>query len=165
MRGKLPTILARPTCTASTFVATLLCKAMTSWRARAGSVLVALSYALSAFAAYAILNTQPDISTRTTRHLVAGALAIVSLSAVEILIALFPLRWGELWAFWVTHHRTNAGVLYRLSHKPVNLRRSVILRSLASQYGMVHESPGVKRGPFALAFWDLYCCLAEKRNR
>jgi len=32
--------------------------------------------------------------------LVAGALAIVSLSAVEILIALFPLRRGELWAFW-----------------------------------------------------------------
>ena len=61
---------------------------------------MALSYALSAFAAYAILNTQPDLSTRTGRHLVAGALAIVSLSAVEILIALFPLRRGELWAFW-----------------------------------------------------------------
>ena len=30
----------------------------------------------------------------------AGALAIVSLSGVEILIALFPLRRGEVWAFW-----------------------------------------------------------------
>src|SRR5215471_858693 len=73
---------------------------MKSWRAHAGSALVALSYALSAFAAYAILNTHPDLSTRTGRHLMAGALAIVSLSAVEILIALFPLRRGELWALW-----------------------------------------------------------------
>ena len=30
----------------------------------------------------------------------AGALAIVSLSGVEILIAWFPLRRGEVWAFW-----------------------------------------------------------------
>jgi hypothetical protein len=73
---------------------------MTNRRMGAGSVLVALSYALSALAAYAILNTRPDVATRTGRHLVAGALAIVSLSGVEILIALFPLRRGELWAFW-----------------------------------------------------------------
>ena len=61
---------------------------------------MALSYALSAFAAYAILNTRPDVATRTGRHLVAGALAIATLSAVEIVIALFPLRRGEVWAFW-----------------------------------------------------------------
>ncbi|HKW64201.1 MAG TPA: hypothetical protein VJN89_16735 [Candidatus Acidoferrum sp.] len=61
---------------------------------------MALSYALSAFAAYAILNTRPDLATQAGRHLVAGALAIVSLSGVEILIALFPLRRGEVWAFW-----------------------------------------------------------------
>ena len=40
------------------------------------------------------------LATRTGRHLVAGALAIVSLSGVEILIALFPLRRGEVWALW-----------------------------------------------------------------
>ena len=73
---------------------------MISRRMRAGSILVALSYALSAFAAYAILNARPDMATRTGRHLVAGALAIISLSGVEILIALFPLRRGEVWAFW-----------------------------------------------------------------
>jgi hypothetical protein len=61
---------------------------------------VALSYALSAFAAYAILATRPDVSTRTGRHLMAGALALVSLAGVEILIAVFPLRRGEAWAFW-----------------------------------------------------------------
>ncbi len=32
----------------------------------------------------------------------AGALAIISLAGVEILIAVFPLRRGELWAFWAT---------------------------------------------------------------
>jgi len=32
--------------------------------------------------------------------LLAGALAIGSLSAVEILIAIFPLSRGERWAFW-----------------------------------------------------------------
>lgn len=51
-----------------------------------GSLFVALSYALSAFAAYAIVNTRPDVATR--------------LSGVEILIAWFPLRRGEVWAFW-----------------------------------------------------------------
>jgi hypothetical protein len=30
----------------------------------------------------------------------AGALAIISLSGVEILIAFVPLRRGEKWAFW-----------------------------------------------------------------
>jgi hypothetical protein len=30
----------------------------------------------------------------------AGALALVSLAGVEILIAVFPLRKGEAWAFW-----------------------------------------------------------------
>lgn len=69
-------------------------------RRRAGSILVALSYALSGLAAYAILSTQPDMTTRTGRHLIAGALAIISLSGVEILIALVPLRRGERWAFW-----------------------------------------------------------------
>lgn len=72
---------------------------MTS-RRRTGSILVALSYALSGLAAYAILSTRPDMTTRTGRHLLAGALAIISLSGVEILIALVPLRRGERWVFW-----------------------------------------------------------------
>ena len=61
---------------------------------------MALSYALSLFAAYAILATRPDVSTLTGRHLTAGALALASLAGVEILIAVFPLRRGEVWAFW-----------------------------------------------------------------
>jgi hypothetical protein len=32
--------------------------------------------------------------------LLAGALAIATLSVVEVLIALIPLRRGERWAFW-----------------------------------------------------------------
>ena len=65
-----------------------------------GSSLVAMSYGLAASAAYSILSTQPDMNTRPGRHLLAGALAIGSLSAVEVLIAIFPLRRGERWAFW-----------------------------------------------------------------
>ena len=67
---------------------------------RLGSSLVALSYALAGFAAYSILETRPDINTRSGRHLLAGALAIVSLSVVEILISVFPLSKREWWAFW-----------------------------------------------------------------
>lgn len=59
-----------------------------------------MSYALAGFAAYSILATRPDLSTRSGRHLLAGALAIGSLSAVEVLIAIFPLSRGERWAFW-----------------------------------------------------------------
>jgi hypothetical protein len=51
---------------------------------------VALSYALSAFAAYAILATRPDVSTRTERHLMAGALALVKQDLV------FAAGWREL---------------------------------------------------------------------
>ena len=69
---------------------------------RLGSSLVAMSYALAGFAAYSILSTQPDMSTLSGRHLLARALAIGSLSAVEVLIAIFPLRRGERWAFWAT---------------------------------------------------------------
>ena len=59
-----------------------------------------MSYALAGFAAYSILSTRPDMNTLSGRHLLAGALAIGSLSAVEVLIAIFPLRRGERWAFW-----------------------------------------------------------------
>jgi len=72
----------------------------TDTKLRLGSSLVALSYALAGFAAYSILSTQPDINTRPGRHLLAGALAIGSLSVVEILIAIFALSRGERWAFW-----------------------------------------------------------------
>ena len=65
-----------------------------------GSYLVALSYAIAILASFAILSTHPDVNTRTGRQLLAGALAIATLSVVEILVALFPLRRGEAWAFW-----------------------------------------------------------------
>src|SRR5215469_8719203 len=72
----------------------------TDTKLRLGSSLVAMSYGLAVSAAYSILSTQPDMNTRPGRHLLAGALAIGSLSTVEVLIAIFPLRRGERWAFW-----------------------------------------------------------------
>ena len=72
----------------------------TDSKLRLGSTLVAISYGIAGSAAYSILSIQPDTNTQPGRHLLAGALAIGSLSAVEILIAIFPLSRGERWAFW-----------------------------------------------------------------
>lgn len=66
-----------------------------------GSFLVAGSYAIAGFAAYAILSDAPDLHDHVGRHLLAGALAIATLAVVEIVVALSPLRRGERWAFWV----------------------------------------------------------------
>jgi hypothetical protein len=51
-------------------------------------------------AAAAILPHTMDPGARLGRHLMAGALGIAALSVVEVLVALIPLRRGELWAFW-----------------------------------------------------------------
>jgi hypothetical protein len=67
---------------------------------RLGAALVALSYGTSGLATRAIFVNHPEVATRDGRHLIAGAMAIVSLALIEILIALIPLRRGEKWAFW-----------------------------------------------------------------
>ena len=69
--------------------------------AKVGSFLVALSYAIAGFAGYEMLSDIPDLHTRAGRHLLAGALAVGTLSVVQIVVALLPLRRGEGWAFWV----------------------------------------------------------------
>lgn len=66
-----------------------------------GCILVAMSYAIASLGAYAILYEAPDLHTRAGRHLLAGGLAIATLSGVEMIVALLPLRRGERWAFWV----------------------------------------------------------------
>lgn len=65
--------------------------------ANVGSFLVAIA----GFATYAMLSDIPDLHTRAGRHLLAGALAVGTLSVVEIAIALLPLSRGEGWAFWL----------------------------------------------------------------
>jgi hypothetical protein len=47
-----------------------------------------------------IFANHPDLTTRTGRHLAAGALAMTALVIIEVLICLFPLRRGEGWALW-----------------------------------------------------------------
>ena len=65
-----------------------------------GSGIVALGALGMLAAAAAILPRHIDSGARVGRHVLAGGLAIVCLSAVEVLIALIPLRRGEVWAFW-----------------------------------------------------------------
>ena len=60
-----------------------------------GSGIVALGALGLLAAAAAILPRQIEPGARIGRHLVAGGLAIVSLSVVLVLIALIPLRRGE----------------------------------------------------------------------
>jgi hypothetical protein len=65
-----------------------------------GSGIVALGALGMLGAAAAILPRHIDSGARIGRHVLAGGLAIVCLSVVEVLIALIPLRRGEVWAFW-----------------------------------------------------------------
>jgi len=65
-----------------------------------GSGVVALGALGMLAAAAAILPRHIDSGARIGRHVLAGGLAIVCLSVVEVLIALIPLRRGEVWAFW-----------------------------------------------------------------
>lgn len=65
-----------------------------------GSAIVALGALGLLAASAAILPRQIEPGARVGRHLVAGALAIAALACVEALVALIPLRRGEVWAFW-----------------------------------------------------------------
>jgi hypothetical protein len=65
-----------------------------------GARLLAVAYGGLLAASFAILYRRPDLTTRTGRHLVAGALGIAALAVVEVLICAIPLRRGERWAQW-----------------------------------------------------------------
>lgn len=67
---------------------------------RWGSTILAVSALFIMAAPIVILSRQPDLATRTGRHVWAGALGLASLAILESLIALVPLRRGEKWAFW-----------------------------------------------------------------
>jgi hypothetical protein len=65
-----------------------------------GASVLAAAYLSLLGASFAILSRRPDVTTRTGRHLVAGALGIAALSVVEVLVCAIPLRRGERWAKW-----------------------------------------------------------------
>lgn len=67
---------------------------------RAGTVLLALAAFGISFASMAIMSQGVDLATRTSRHLLAGALANGFLSVLLVVLALVPLRRGQRWAFW-----------------------------------------------------------------
>ena len=65
-----------------------------------GAGVLAAAYLTLLGASFAILSRRPDVTTRTGRHLVAGALGIAALAVVEVLVCAIPLRKGERWAKW-----------------------------------------------------------------
>src|SRR5207249_1259130 len=69
-------------------------------RREIASILLAVGSLGMLGAPLAIVSTHPDLSTRSGRHLVGGALAITAIVILEVLICLIPLRRGEGWALW-----------------------------------------------------------------
>lgn len=65
-----------------------------------GSTILAFGYVGLLAASIAIVSRGADPDSAIGRHLWAGALANVSLCAVEILITTQSLRKGEKWAWW-----------------------------------------------------------------
>lgn len=73
---------------------------MNDRRTRNAAILMAIGVLGILAAPATILSRHPDLTTRTGRHLVAGALGITALVAVTVLICLIPLRRGETWALY-----------------------------------------------------------------
>ena len=70
-------------------------------RVGVAAVLLAVGFLGILGAPLSMLLQEPDLTTSTGRHLLAGALGITALVLVEVLVCLFPLRRGERWALLV----------------------------------------------------------------
>lgn len=64
------------------------------------SILILAALALLG-ASFAIVTPSPGMSSKLGRHLIAGALANVSVAILLAALALVPIRRGEPWAFWL----------------------------------------------------------------
>jgi hypothetical protein len=65
---------------------------------RVGSALLAASALGMLAAPITIVTAIPDLTTRTSRHALAGALGLTALAVLEFLLAIIPIRRGERWA-------------------------------------------------------------------
>ena len=71
-----------------------------SQRLKVGAIILAVGALGLSGASAAIFANSPEVTTTIGRLMRAGALANLCLSLLWALIALFPLRRGEKWAFW-----------------------------------------------------------------
>jgi hypothetical protein len=69
-------------------------------RRRIGSALLMLAAIGLGGVSLAIVVPTPGIGDRVGRHLLAGALANLSVSILLLLIAAIPIRAGQRWGFW-----------------------------------------------------------------
>src|SRR5262245_5073137 len=67
---------------------------------RIGSTLLAVSALGMLAAPVTIMASIPDLTTRSSRHALAGALGLAALAATEFVLAIVPVRGGERWALW-----------------------------------------------------------------
>jgi hypothetical protein len=65
---------------------------------RIGSILLAFSSLGLMAAPITIVAAIPDLTTRSSRHAFAGALALTAVAVLEFILALIPVRRGERWA-------------------------------------------------------------------
>jgi len=73
---------------------------MKAQRLKIGAIILATGALGLSAASMAFLWQKPDVATALGRILWAGALANFSLAVIMALIAIFPMRRGEKWAFW-----------------------------------------------------------------
>ena len=67
---------------------------------RLASIILSAASLLLLSVSLVFLLDHPDPAEKIGRHLIAGALANAALAGSLLLIALIPLRKGEIWALW-----------------------------------------------------------------
>ncbi|MCI0695165.1 hypothetical protein L0337_24545 [candidate division KSB1 bacterium] len=124
-------------------------------RLKIGAAVLAIGALSLSAASIAMLAQGPDVTTHIGRLLCAGALANFSLSLIWALIAIFPLRRGEKWAFWAFCLPILLYGIPMLILDATNVEPSSLVSTLAPQVlglsmalvGLFLVAPGVFRKP------------------
>jgi len=122
-------------------------------RLKLGTIILAIGALSLSAASIAMFAQHPDVTTTIGRLLCAGALANFSLSVIWALIAFFPLRRGEKWAFWAYVLPIPLYGIPMLVLDATNVEKAELLSTLAPQVmgllvaavGLFLVAPGIFR--------------------
>ncbi len=121
-------------------------------RLKIGAIILAIGALSLSAASMAMIAQRPDVATAVGRLLCAGALANFSLSMIFwALIAIFPLRRGEKWAFWAYALPIPLYGIPMLILDATNVAKAELLSTLAPQVmgllvaavGLFFVAPGI----------------------